>query len=219
MSHDDFDFEPVKGLPAHLPEGEAMVWQGEPGFFNLAIRAFHVRKVAIYFSALALWRFFAARGEGQDVAGALGHALGLLPPAVLAIVILCGLAWGYSRSTVYTLTNRRLVIRSGIALPITLNLPFSRIETALLRTYRGGEGDLVIEVEKAGDRIPALVVWPHMRPWSWNHPQPMLRGLKDAAHVANLLGKGLQGQGVVRAVAEAESPAAYPQPAASPVHG
>ena len=28
--HDDFAFEPVRGLPAVLPPGERMLWQGAP---------------------------------------------------------------------------------------------------------------------------------------------------------------------------------------------
>ena len=28
--HDDFDFEPVRGLPQVLPKGERMLWQGAP---------------------------------------------------------------------------------------------------------------------------------------------------------------------------------------------
>ena len=30
MSHDDFAFEPRRGLPAVLPDGERLLWQGSP---------------------------------------------------------------------------------------------------------------------------------------------------------------------------------------------
>jgi hypothetical protein len=30
MPHDDFAFEPVKGLPELPPEGEHLLWQGRP---------------------------------------------------------------------------------------------------------------------------------------------------------------------------------------------
>jgi hypothetical protein len=39
----DFDFEPVPGLPAELPAGETMIWQGRPQWRSLAVRAFHIR--------------------------------------------------------------------------------------------------------------------------------------------------------------------------------
>ena len=34
--HDDFDFEPVRGLPQLLPKGERMLWQGAPRWQDLA---------------------------------------------------------------------------------------------------------------------------------------------------------------------------------------
>lgn len=191
MDHDDFDFEPVRGIPAPLPEGERIVWQGAPGFRGLAINALHVRKVGIYFGVLMLARFAAAWGAGTAPGPAIGQALGLLPFALAAMGILAAIAWGYARSTVYTLTNRRLLIRSGIALQITLSLPLSRIASASLKLHRDGTGDLPIAAEP-GERIAALAIWPHMRPWRWNRPEPMLRGIADAESVARRLAAALQ---------------------------
>jgi hypothetical protein len=192
MAHDDFAFEPVKGLPALLPEGEHIVWQGAPETGALAIRAFHTRKVALYFGLLIVWRFASSLSVGKTAGAALGYAMGVLPLAVIAIGILWLLARGYARSSVYTLTNKRLVIRSGIAMPITLNLPFSKVESVGLRSFSDSTGDIALKVEKS-ERIAALVIWPHMRPWSWNHPQPMLRCVADAEIVARKLTQTLNG--------------------------
>jgi Bacterial PH domain len=186
MSHDDFEFEPVRGLPAVLPEGERMVWQGAPDAIGLAIRAFHVRKVAVYFLLLMVWRFWSARTGGQDTGAAFGYALGILPLALAGIGVLSLIAWGYARTTVYTLTSKRLVMRSGIALPITLNLPFSKVIGVSFKNHPDGSGDIALKVPQ-DDRIAAMLVWPHMRPWSWSNPQPMLRSVPDAASVAKIL--------------------------------
>jgi hypothetical protein len=186
MSHDDFEFEPVRGLPAVLPEGERMVWQGAPDAVGLAIRAFHIRKVAVYFLLLMIWRFSSAKSGGQDIGAAASYALGVLPLALAAVGILSLIAWGYARTTVYTLTSKRLVMRSGIALPITLNLPFSKVIGVSFKNHPDGSGDIAIKVPQ-GDRIAAMLVWPHMRPWSWSNPQPMLRSVQDAASVAKIL--------------------------------
>jgi Bacterial PH domain len=191
MAHDDFDFEPIKGLPAELPEDERIVWQGAPGAAGLAVRAFHVRKVAIYFLVLMIWRFASEASGGRDTGAALGYAFGVLPLGLAAIGVLWLIAWGYARTTVYTLTNKRLVIRSGIALPITLNLPFSKVDGVSLKRHSDASGDIALKV-RDGERIAALVVWPHMRPWSWNNPQPMLRSVPDAEAVAQILMKELQ---------------------------
>ena len=50
----DFDFEPVKGLPAALPENERMLWQGAPLWQDLALHAFHARKAAYYLLGLGV---------------------------------------------------------------------------------------------------------------------------------------------------------------------
>ncbi len=56
MSHDDFKFEPVPGLPEALPEGEHILWQGAPDARHLARDAWGLRWVAGYFVLLAVWR-------------------------------------------------------------------------------------------------------------------------------------------------------------------
>ena len=169
-----------------LPEGERMIWQGAPDAIGLAIRAFHVRKVAVYFLILMVWRFGSAKVGGQDIGASLGYALGVLPLALAAIGVLSLIAWGYARTSVYTLTSKRLVLRSGIALPITLNLPFSKVTGVSFKSHADGSGDIALKVPQ-DERIAAMLVWPHMRPWSWTYPQPMLRSVPDAAAVAQIL--------------------------------
>ncbi|MGL5114588.1 MAG: photosynthetic complex putative assembly protein PuhB [Beijerinckiaceae bacterium] len=192
-NEDDFAFEPVRGLPGPLPRGERMLWQGAPGFGELAIRAFHVRKVAVYFGLLIAWRAFRGMGDGVPAADAVIEAFSVLPIGLAAVGILLLLAWAYARTSVYTLTNRRLVIRSGVALPVTLNLPYARFSGAGLKQRAGGKGDLLIELVPE-DHVAPMILWPHMRPWRWLRPQPMLRGIPDAAAVADLLASALKGE-------------------------
>lgn len=191
-AHDDYDVEPIPGLPAALPEGERMLWSGQPGWGGLAVHAFHTRKVAIYFGALMAWRFAEAKMAGATAAQALSKSAGLLPLAVVAVAILLLLAYAYARTTIYTITTKRVVIRSGVALPVTLNLPFARIDGAGLKLRANGSGDLPLKPNRE-DRVPILACWPHCRPWRWTRPEPMLRAVPDAAHVAELLGAALAG--------------------------
>ncbi len=205
--HDsDFDFEPIRGIPAPLPEGEAILWQGAPGFRGLLLRALHGRKVALYFGLLMLWRFGAAVAAGQGPAVGLGQAILLLPVAVAAIGILALIAWGYARTTVYTLTSRRLLIRSGIAIPVTLSLPLSKVVSASVKVFGDGTGDIPVKVEP-GERIIGMYIWPNVRPWAWNRPEPMLRGVPDALEVATRFASALEGRpSVVRSpVPEADA--------------
>ena len=43
------------------------------------------------------------------------------------------MAWLSARNTVYTITDRRVVMRIGIVLTLTFNLPFKRIAAAGLQ--------------------------------------------------------------------------------------
>jgi hypothetical protein len=217
MAHDDFDFEPIRGLPAHLPEGERIIWQGAPNFVGLAIRAFHVRKVALYFAALILVRFVVSRHGGQDIYPAFNYAIGVLPLAFAAIGILSLIAWGYARTSVYTLTNKRFVLRSGIALPITVNLPLSAVDSIALKLFKDGSGDIPLSMHK-NERVAAILVWPHVRPWTWAYPEPMLRSVPDAQHIAFQIKALLAGEPLPARPAAAPAPDQASQVGISALH-
>jgi len=178
--------EPIPGLPEELPQGEELRWQGSPNWRSLARHAFHVRKVAIYFAVILVWRLIEAAGDG--LRGAELFAAATWPAAfgVVAIGGLMLLAWLNARSTRYTITNRRVVMRFGVALPIAMNLPLKRIEAAALR--RSGEhvGSIPLQLVP-GTRVSYLVTWPHVRPWCFSRPQPMLREIDDVDAVARIL--------------------------------
>jgi hypothetical protein len=183
---DEFGFEPIRGLPEDLPAGERVLWQGAPAWRALAIRAFHARKVAIYGAVLLAWYGISAVADGASVGTALVGILTFAPLVLAAVAILAGLAWVFARAAVYTITNRRVVMRIGAAFPITFNLPFRKIVGAGLRVDRHGIGDLPLELSK-DDKIAWFLLWPHARPWRVVHPQPMLRAVPDAGRVADIL--------------------------------
>jgi len=190
--HDDFAFDPVKGLPEHLPQGETMLWQGSPRWQSLAVRAFHIRKVAIYFAILAAAQSVFRFADGATAGDALKPFIWYSVLALLSIAILTGLAMLSARTTIYTITSKRVVMRLGMALPLTLNLPYSKIESADLRLYRDGTGDLPLMLS-SGDRIAWAVLWPHARPFRFRHPEPMLRAIPEADKVGACLASALQG--------------------------
>lgn len=196
----EFDFEPVHGLPGRLPEGEALRWQGAPRMGTLARRAFHVQTIAIYFGVLILLRFVFLLTGGMSLADAVLSALWLATLGGLAILILAVLAWLYSRSTVYSISDRRLVIRFGVALPMAVNIPFKVIESAALRTWPDGTGDITL-VLGGGQKVNYFIMWPNVRPWQIWNAQPMIRCIPEAEKVAQLLSDALR----VAAGAEGEA--------------
>lgn len=187
----EYDFEPLRGLPERLPEGEEILWQGAPSWRGLARRVFHARKVAVYFALLVAWLVASGVSEGEPALQIAGPALGLASLGLLAVGLLGGLAWLTHRTTVYTVTNRRVVLRVGIALPVAINLPFRGIQSAVLRPYPDGSADIPFSVHGA-DRIGYLMLWPHVRPWHFGrNVQPMLRAVPEARSVARLLTRAL----------------------------
>jgi hypothetical protein len=184
MSHDDFNFEPIRGLPEKLPAGEHILWQGAPDPRRLAREALGLRWVAAYFALLTVWRIGASAAE-VPFSVALLHGAPFVLSGLLACGILYGIAYVQAKSTVYTLTNKRVAMRIGAALTMTLNLPYTWIGTAKLDLKPSGHGTLAFEL--IGEtRISYLMSWPHVRPWRMARTQPALRCIPDAANVARI---------------------------------
>lgn len=204
----EHEFEPQYGLPERLPGDERILWQGSPDAGTLARRAFHLRKLALYFAGLLVWQASTLATGGQD---ALGIALGLVWPLALAAMALGSvalLAWLTARTAVYTLTDKRVVMRIGIVLTMTFNLPLRTIESAALRRTSEGHGDLVLCL-RGPDRIAYLQLWPHARPWHLTRPQPMLRAVPDAQAVARTLSQAWAAANGQEAVPASEADAGF----------
>ena len=107
MSDPDFDFEDQPGIPGPLPAGERVLWQGKPQWRELAIRAFHCRKVVVYFALVLIMVLASGWNEGATRMQLVDDALLTVFLGALALGILGTLAWLSARVTIYTLTNRR----------------------------------------------------------------------------------------------------------------
>ena len=198
------DFDQFKELPAPLPVGERVIWQGKPSFKGLALRSFHIREVAIYFGLLMAWKLWSNWSHGASFAEAATSVAWLVAPAVSAIAVLAGLAWLFRRAACYTITTKRVLFQFGVALPVTMNVPLSKIASAALKTYRDGSGDIPLALINS-DRVSYVLLWPHVRPWKLRTPEPMLRALPDAALAAARLSEALTGQPGPAAVALPQS--------------
>jgi len=179
-----------RGLPERLPEGERLLWQGAPDWRRLAQHAFHVRGLAIYFGAIVAYCLASAIFDGKPLRDvAISTAL-LAGAALLPIGFLTAYSWLVGRTTVYTVTDQRVVLRFGLALPMTINLPYSKIEAAALKPLANGFGDISLLLN-SGDKLAYLVLWPHARPWRLKRPEPMLRAIPEAASVGQMLARAL----------------------------
>lgn len=184
MHHDDFKFEPVPGLPEALPDDEQILWQGRPDAMRLAREALKLNWVLGYFAVLTIWRI-GASSTTVPLSEAIWHGVPFVVAAALAALIIIGMATIQARSTIYTLTNKRVAMRIGAALTMTLNLPYVCIANAAVQARSSGHGTLSFEL--MGDtRLSYLMTWPHTRPWHFARTQPALRAIPDVAKVAEI---------------------------------
>ncbi len=182
--HHEHEFEAAPGLPEALPAGERILWQGGPQWGALCLHVFHLRKLAVYFAAMMGLQALYLLGDPQ---AAIGRSLVFSAlAAATALGLLALTAWGVARTSLYTLTSRRVVMRIGIVLTITLNLPLRQLRGADLLAHADGQGDVSLAL--AGTkRIGWFHLWPHARPWALRDPQPTLRCIPDAQAVGRRL--------------------------------
>ena len=190
MAHDDFAQEPIRGLAKELQEGEEILWQGAPRTWDLACDSMWLRWVIGYFALLAAWRGIALGGTESVQAGLWAASWYIVAGAIAAGLIL-GAAWVFAKTTVYTITTARVVMRIGAALTMSLNLPYKWIASAELAVASNGSGSIHLKL-KGDNRFSYLVLWPHVRPWAMRTPEPTLRAIPDARHVAEILGRAAE---------------------------
>lgn len=178
----EYDHEPTRGLPEELPKDEHIIWQGGPDWKSMALSALHIRLAFVYFLVIVAIALF--RGDWGTA-----MAVTVLGSVTIGLFIL--FAWGVSRTTVYTLTNKRVVLRIGVALNKCINLPLSELESANLKQLADGSGNIVLNL-KGMPRLGYLMLWPHARSLRFVRPQPMLRAVPEAQKVSALLFKATQ---------------------------
>lgn len=187
---DEFDSEPVPGLPENLPAGETLLWQVSPSWISLARHSFHAEKVAAYFALLSAGRVGWQLASGQSLTASVAGASHVVTLGTSAVALLLLLAWLSSRTTIFSMTNRRIVMRYGIALPMTVNLPFAEIGSADLKTYADGSGDIALATT-GPMKLAYFNLWPNVRPWHLKDAQPALRSIPASEDVARLLARAL----------------------------
>lgn len=188
--HDDFAFDVAPGIPAPLPKGEEVLWQGRPDTSALAREAFKIRWIAAYMALIVLWKAGAGFADG-GLALAVLRGVPYVVLALAAVAVVWVLAWAQARATVYTVTTARVLMKIGAALSVTYNIPFAQVATARLDLKPDGTG--TIAMETLGEtRLAFMALWPHLRPGRLKKTEPALRCIPDAERVAKLLAEAAE---------------------------
>ncbi len=189
MTH-EYDFEEVRGIPYRLPEDEDVLWQGSPNWRSLAVHLCHVRAITLYFAVLMIWRIVITASDGKPLREA--YEIDVWLAALLGIVIAIALTFAYlcGKTTVYTITTRRVILRYGIAFTKAVNVPLRLVKSAGLRMHGNGSGDIALQLH-GPEKIAYLILWPHARPWRFTLPEPMLRALPEPQKAVEFLRNAL----------------------------
>jgi len=150
----------------------------------MALHVFHVRTLAIYFSVMVVLQALYLLGEPQ--ARLLAPLATSVALSLTALGLLTWLAWLTARTALYTLTSKRVVMRIGIVLTLTFNLPLRMVAAASVKPLKNGAGDIALKLA-GDDHIAWLNLWPHAKPWALKNPEPCLRLIPDAVRVGERL--------------------------------
>ncbi|MGF1650017.1 MAG: photosynthetic complex putative assembly protein PuhB [Hyphomicrobiaceae bacterium] len=188
--HDDFEFEPIAGLPKALPKGETILWSGSPEKWRLGHQIFATRWVALVFVVLALSSLFSGLTPNATTTQLAVRFLMILTAGAAVVAFAATMGWLIAINTVYTITDKRLVIRHGVTMPMAVNVPFTKIASASAKVETDGSGDVAVALLD-GNRVSLFAIWPHNRPWNWQGAAPAIRCIPDAGKVAAILHEAL----------------------------
>lgn len=175
----------VRGVSEALPPGERILWEGAPNARALARHLFFIRPLSTYLGAMVLW--WVAVNRTQVGTEQFWATLGIQLILVGGVI---GGAWLMARAiatgTTYAITDRRIVMRFGVIFPLTINVPLHYVEGASARQFPDRTGQIAVQLSKK-ESIAYIVLFPHVRPWAFSRPEPLLRGLTDPVKVGEVL--------------------------------
>ncbi|MEM1081942.1 MAG: photosynthetic complex putative assembly protein PuhB [Pseudomonadota bacterium] len=180
----------IQPLPEALPEGEHVLMQCSPSSWRaFSRRVFQLYKIALYLLMIVAWVAISAYLEHSSLLPVLQSLAWTLPPALAVLGLIALLGRFYTRTTVYTITNQRIVIETGLSYTTYTNIPYSQVERADLKTFSDHTGE--IELRVAGERMLYSMLWPSVRTFRLRRPVPVLRAIHYPETVASLLGQAL----------------------------
>ncbi len=174
-----------------LAPGELVVWRGRPTLGGIARDIFHLRAGCAYVAALLALDAYQAWAKHIPTLTALHNSVPLFLALAVAFGLFAALAYLTARTTRYVITSRRVIMHYGMALPVTLSLPYPQIVGASIEVDGDHSGKIALRL-RADNHMPYLKLYPFARAWTLARPEPMLRAVPQVAVVAGLLTRALQ---------------------------
>ncbi|MEM7527470.1 MAG: photosynthetic complex putative assembly protein PuhB [Pseudomonadota bacterium] len=208
---------PCGASPRCSPKASRCCGKARPSWKALALRGVATKFVMGWLAIIVAWKISALIGGTLTLVEAARLLLMQLCLAAVAVGIFAGIAYATAEQTIYTITNRRVVLRFGLMMDLSVNLPFTQIGKLDLRRHRDGTGDLVLGLQGDLQGLSIIHIWPNSLPWHWFSPTPMLRALPEPDHAGQILADALKADLVRRGDGALAEPDARPTPDAGPI--
>ena len=180
-------FEAPKNILDAIPNGESILWKGRPSLWGFSWNLFGLKWITLYLSMLSIVsvaRFFASDFYTAFYVDFLPFFLS----GIFASIILIGLAATQTYSTVYIITENRVIIKTGAALSFLISMPFKMIKEVNLQKRGASIGTISFEL-LSEKRVPYISCWPSVRPWKFKRTQPAFSCIGSVDEVATILRK------------------------------
>jgi len=180
-------FEAPKNILDAIPNGESILWKGRPSLWGFSWNLFGLKWITLYLSMLSIVsvaRFFASDFYTAFYVDFLPFFLS----GIFASIILIGLAATQTYSTVYIITENRVIIKTGAALSFLISMPFKKIKEVNLQKRGASIGTISFEL-LSEKRVPYISCWPSVRPWKFKRTQPAFSCIGSVDKVATILRK------------------------------
>ena len=180
-------FEAPKNILDAIPNGESILWKGRPSLWGFSWNLFGLKWITLYLSILSIVsvaRFFASDFYTAFYVDFLPFFLS----GIFASIILIGLAATQTYSTVYIITENRVIIKTGAALSFLISMPFKKIKEVNLQKRGASIGTISVEL-LSEKRVPYISCWPSVRPWKFKRTQPAFSCIGSVDEVATILRK------------------------------
>ena len=180
-------FEAPKNILDAIPNGESILWKGRPSLWGFSWNLFGLKWITLYLSMLSIVsvaRFFASDFYTAFYVDFLPFFLS----GIFASIILIGLSATQTYSTVYIITENRVIIKTGAALSFLISMPFKKIKEVNLQKRGASIGTISFEL-LSEKRVPYISCWPSVRPWKFKRTQPAFSCIGSVDEVATILRK------------------------------
>ena len=173
---------PPKDILSIIPKDEKIIWYGRPDLRRFCLSALGLKYIIFYLIIIFFSIIYARSGDFNFIK--ITQVLfPYLISSFLAVLLLIIIGISQVLPTIYVITSKRVIIRSGLALIFMLNVPFDKIASIDKKQYSDGSGNISFKL-MGNKRVPFFAGWPSVRPWHFNNPEPTLRCISDVDIVA-----------------------------------